>query len=150
MRGLVPKGDANTIRRKRTTFKERFCRRTYAKAGGSRDRGEGDVLFGRGWFEGFLPGFFEFAVGYAGRRPGLGEMVGIELVEFAAPTRYTTDDDMFVVTTAFFMRTHGSVIHFDGRNKLQIAHSASVGCGNFGVWNISRNDAFQTVFNDRF
>ena len=25
-----------------------------------------------------------------------------------------------------------------------------IGGGNFGVWNVSRNDAFQTVFNDRF
>ena len=92
-------------------------------------------------------GFFdEFAVGYAGRRPCLGEMVGVELVEVAAPTRYTADDDVFLVMTAFLTGVHDSIVHIDAERELQIANSASVGGGDFGVWNIARNNAIQTVF----
>ena len=96
-------------------------------------------------------GFFdEFAVGYAGRRPCLGEMVGVELIEVAAPTRDTADDDVFLVMTAFFVRIHDAVVHLDGRNELKVTYSASMGSGNFGVGDLARYDALQTVFYDRF
>ena len=93
-----------------------------------------------------LGGFDEVAVLYAGSRPGLGEMVRVELVEFAAPARSTADDDVFVVMAAFLTGVHDSIIHIDAERELQIANSASVGGGDFGVWNIARNDAIQTVF----
>ena len=93
-----------------------------------------------------LGGFDEVAVLYAGCGPSLGEMVGVELVEFAAPARSTADDDVFVVMAAFLTGVHDSIIHIDAERELQIANSASVGGGDFGVWNIARNDAIQTVF----
>ena len=93
-----------------------------------------------------LGGFDEVAVRYTGSRPGLGKMVRVELVKFATPARSTADDDVFVVTTAFLMGVHDTIIHIDAERELQIANSASVGSGDFGVWNIARNDAIQTVF----
>ncbi len=73
-------------------------------------------------------------------------MVGVELVEFAAPARSTADDDVFVVMAAFFTGVHDTIIHVDAERELQIANSASVGGGDFSVWNIARNNAIQTVF----
>ena len=73
-----------------------------------------------------LGGFDEVAVLYTGCRPGLGEMVGIELVEFAAPARGTADDDVFVVMAAFLMGVHNTIIHVDAERELQIANSATV------------------------
>ena len=93
-----------------------------------------------------LGGFDEVAVLYAGSRPSLGEMVRVELVEFAAPARSTADDDVFVVMAAFLTGVHDSIIHVNAERELQIANSATVGGGDFGVWNIARNDAIQTVF----
>ena len=93
-----------------------------------------------------LGGFDEVAVLYAGSRPGLGEMVRVELVEFAAPARSTADDDVFAVMTAFLTGVHDTIVHIDAERELQIANSASVGGGDFGVWNIARNNAIQTVF----
>ena len=93
-----------------------------------------------------LGGFDEVAVLCTGSRPGLGEMVGVELVEFAAPARSTADDDVFVVTTAFLTGVHDTIIHVDAERELQIANSATMGGGDFCVWDIARNDAIQTVF----
>ena len=96
-------------------------------------------------------GFFdEFAVGYAGRRPCLGEMVGVELIEVAAPTRDTADNDVFLVMTAFFVRIHDAVVHLDGIDELKVTYSASVGSGNFGVRDLARYEGLQTFFYDRF
>ena len=69
-------------------------------------------------FEGvseFLGGFDEFAVSYAGCRPRLGEMVGIELVQ-AAKTRHTADDDVLAVFLAFLVGVHHSAVVIDAIN----------------------------------
>ena len=69
-------------------------------------------------FEGvseFLGGFDEFAVSYAGCRPRLGEMVGIELVE-TAKTRHTADDDVLAVFLTFLVGVHHSAVVIDAIN----------------------------------
>ena len=71
-------------------------------------------------FEGvseFLSGFDEFAVSYAGCRPSLGEMVGIELVE-TTKTRHTADDDVFAVLLAYFVGIHHSAVVIDAINGI--------------------------------
>ena len=73
-------------------------------------------------------------------------MVRVELVECAAPARGTADDDVFVVMAAFLMGVHDSIVHIDAERELQIANSATMGGGDFCVWDIARNDAIQTVF----
>ena len=70
------------------------------------DRGMGVVML-----EGMrlALGFFdEFAVGYAGFRPGLGEVVGIELEELPSELGNTADNDMFFVAATFFVGVHGT------------------------------------------
>lgn len=94
----------------------------------------------------FLGSFDEFAVRYAGRRPGFWEMVGVELMELASPAGGTADDNMLVVMTAFLTGVHDTIIHVNAERELQIANSATMGGGDFGVRNIARNDATQTVF----
>ena len=69
-------------------------------------------------FEGvseFLGGFDEFAVSYAGCRPRLGEMVGVELVQ-ATKTRNTADDDVLAVFLAYFVGVHHSAVVIDAIN----------------------------------
>ena len=59
---------------------------------------------GMGMFEGVclvLSEFDEFAIGDAGCRPGLGEMVGVEL-EKAFRVRHSADNDVFAVFGALF------------------------------------------------
>ena len=71
-------------------------------------------------FEGvseFLGGFDEFAVSYAGCRPSLGEMVGIELVQ-AAKTRNTADDDVLAVFLALLVGIHHSAVIIDAINGI--------------------------------
>jgi hypothetical protein len=71
-------------------------------------------------FEGvseFLGGFDEFAVSYAGCRPRLGEMVGIELVQ-AAKTRHTADDDVFAVLLTLLVGIHHSAVVIDAINRV--------------------------------
>ena len=71
-------------------------------------------------FEGvseFLGGFDEFAVSYAGRRPSLGEMVRIELVQ-ATKTRHTTNDDVFAVFLAFLVGVHHAAVVIDAINGI--------------------------------
>lgn len=94
----------------------------------------------------FLGSFDEFAVRYAGRRPGFWEMVGVELMELASPAGGTADDDVFVVMPAFLTGVHDTIIHVNAERELQIANSATMGGGDFGVRNIARNNAIQTVF----
>ena len=62
-----------------------------------------------------LCGFDEFAVSYAGSRPGLGEMVCIELVK-TAETRYTADDDVLAVFFAFLVGIHDAAVVIDAVN----------------------------------
>ena len=69
-------------------------------------------------FEGvseFLGGFDEFAVSYAGCRPSLGEMVGIELVE-TTKTRHTADDDVLAVFLTLLVGIHHSTVVIDAIN----------------------------------
>ena len=69
--------------------------------------------------------FDDFAVGYAGSRPGLGEMVGIEL-KHAGTLGTMTDNDMFAAFAAFFEVIHGApegFIEFAGH---KIAHSLGI------------------------
>ena len=62
-----------------------------------------------------LCGFDELAVSYAGSRPGLGEMVCIELVK-TAETRYTADDDVLAVFFAFLVGIHDAAVVIDAVN----------------------------------
>ena len=62
-----------------------------------------------------LCGFDEFAVSYAGCRPSLGEMVGVELVQ-AAKTRDTADDDVLAVFLAYFVGVHHAAVVIDAIN----------------------------------
>ena len=69
-------------------------------------------------FEGvreFLSGFDEFTVSYAGCRPSLGEMVGIELVE-TTQTRNTADDDVLAVFLTLLVGIHHSAVVIDAIN----------------------------------
>ena len=59
--------------------------------------------------------FDDFAVGDAGSRPCLGEMVGIELVQ-TAKTRDTADDDVLAVFLAYFVGVHHSAVVIDTIN----------------------------------
>ena len=67
------------------------------------------VLQGMGLALGLLD---EFAIGYAGCRPGLREMVGIEL-EKALGIRHSTDNDVLFVTAACFDGVHRAPIVFE-------------------------------------
>ena len=71
------------------------------------DGGEGVVVLeGVRLSLGFLN---EFTVRHAGRRPGLGEMVSIELEKLSSATRNTADDDVLVIVAAFLVGTHGAI-----------------------------------------
>ena len=69
--------------------------------------------------------FDDFAVGYAGSRPGLGEMVGIEL-EQAGTLGTMTDNDMFAAFLALFEVIHGTPEVFDALSRHKIAHSLGI------------------------
>ena len=69
-----------------------------------------------------LSKFDEFAVSYAGSRPCLREMVGIEMEE-AFVARTAADDDMFVVFLTFFDRIHGTEIGIDTFYEGKIPHA---------------------------
>ena len=71
-------------------------------------------------FEGvseFLSGFDELAVSYAGCRPRLGEMVGVELVQ-ATKTRNTADDDVLAEFLAFLVGVHHAAVVIDAINGI--------------------------------
>ena len=66
---------------------------------------------------GLTLGFFdEFAVGYTAGRPGLGEMVGVELVE-TFEARCTADNDVFAVFVTLFVGVHDTAVDFDIVNR---------------------------------
>ena len=75
--------------------------------------------------------FDEFAVSYAGCRPGLWEMVGIELENFVI-TRITANDDMFAAFIAVFGVVHGTAEVFDAHDGLEVAYSTGVERRNLG------------------
>ena len=69
-------------------------------------------------FEGvseFLGGFDELAISYAGCRPSLGKMIGIELVQ-ATKTRDTADDDVLAVFLTLLVGIHHSAVVIDAIN----------------------------------
>ena len=66
--------------------------------------------------------FDEFAVRYAGGRPSLGEMIGVELKKSRAATM-TADNDVFLVMTAFFHGIHGAPEGIVALNRHKVAHT---------------------------
>ena len=93
--------------------------------------------------------FDEFAVGYASCRPGLGEMVGIEL-EKAFGVRHSADHDVLFVMMAFFDGVHGAPVGFIASYRHKIAHSSGARCGNGRERDVMVNNAPQTVLNACF
>ena len=75
--------------------------------------------------------FDEFAVSYAGCRPSLWEMVGIELEDFTI-ARITANDDVFAAFIAVFEVVHGTTEVFDAHDGLEVAYSVGVECRNLG------------------
>ena len=82
----------------------------------------GIVLKGVGSALGF---FDEFAVGYAGCRPCLGEMVGIELEDFVL-ARIAAHDNMFAVFATFFDVIHGTAEVFDAHCGFKVTYSTGM------------------------
>jgi len=91
----------------------------------------------------FLGCFDDLAVRYAGCRPGLGEMVGVELKD-AAVARVRADNDMFLVFTSFLDGVHRSPEELDPVNRHEIAHPASGTRGDIRVGHMVGDDAAQT------
>ena len=88
----------------------------------------GVVLKGVGLALGF---FDEFAVSYAGSRPSLWEMVGVELEDFVI-TWITTNDNVFAAFIAVFDVIHGTTEVFDAHDGLEVAYSTGVEGRNLG------------------
>ena len=70
----------------------------------------------------------EFAIRYAGCRPGLREMVGIEL-EKAVGVGHSTDNDVLFVTATCFDGVHRAPVGFVEGYRHKIAHSPGARCG---------------------
>ena len=70
----------------------------------------------------------EFAIRYAGCRPGLREMVGIEL-EKALSIRHPADNDVLFVTATCFDGIHRAPVGFVEGYRHKIAHSSGARCG---------------------
>ena len=97
----------------------------------------------------FLGGFDDLAVGDAGGRPGLGEMVSVQLKD-ATIARVIADDDVLLAAAAFLDGVHRSPEEFDIGRRHEIAHSASGTRGNVVLGHMIGNDAFQTRNNACF
>ena len=65
----------------------------------------------------------EFAIRYAGSRPGLREMVGIEL-EKALSIRHSADNDVLFVSATCFDGIHRAPVGFVEGYRHKIAHSS--------------------------
>ena len=90
-------------------------------------------------------GFFdEFAVGDAGSRPSLWEMVGVELVYFAM-SGVAARDDVFAVFAAFLALMHDAAVRVNTLHERKIAHTACVVRGNLGSRDLFVHYAFQTA-----
>ena len=70
----------------------------------------------------------EFTIRYAGCRPGLREMVGIEL-EKALGIRHSADNDVLFVTATCFDGVHCAPVGFVEGYRHKIAHSSGARCG---------------------
>ena len=91
----------------------------------------------------------EFTIRYAGSRPSLGEMVGIEL-EKAFGVRHSADHDVFFVTAAFFDHIHCSPEGFVEGYRHKIAHASGARCGIGRERDIMVNNASHTQLNACF
>ena len=89
--------------------------------------------------------FDEFAISYAGCRPSLREMVGIEL-EKSFGIGHSTDNDVLLVAVSFFHAIHRAPICFIERYRHKITHSPSARCGIGRELHIMVNYAVQTVY----
>ena len=87
--------------------------------------------------------FDEFAVCYAGCRPSLWDMVGIELEDFVI-TRITANDDVFAALIAVFGVVHGTTEVFDAHDGLEVAYSTGVERRNLGRRNKVVDGLIQT------
>jgi len=87
--------------------------------------------------------FDEFAVSYAGCRPSLWEMVGVELEDFVI-TRITANDDVFAAFIAVFDVVHGTIEVFDAHDGLEVAYSTGVERRNLGRRNKVVDGLIQT------
>ena len=70
----------------------------------------------------------EFTICYAGCRPGLREMVGIEL-EKALGIRHSADNDVLFVAATCFDGIHRAPVGFIEGYRHKIAHSSGARCG---------------------
>ena len=93
--------------------------------------------------------FDEFAVGYAGCRPGLWKMVGIEL-EKALSIRHSADNDVLFVTATCFDGVHRAPVGFVEGYRHKIAHSSGARCGIGSERDVMVNSAAQTHLNACF
>ena len=91
----------------------------------------------------------EFAVGYAGCRPGLGKMVGIEL-EKALGIRHSANNDVLFVTATCFDGIHRAPVGFVEGYRHKIAHSSGARRGIGRESDIMVNSAAQTHLNACF
>ena len=69
--------------------------------------------------------FDEFTVRYTGGRPGLREMIRVELEESRA-AMMTADDDVFLVMTAFFHGVHGAPEGIVALDRHKVTHTLGV------------------------
>ena len=102
------------------------------------DTNRGVVMFEGVGFA--LRQFDQFAVRYAGSRPSLGEMVGIELVKIFEARR-TTNDDMFAEFLAFLIGVHDTAVEIEGFEGFQIAHTTGMAGRNRRGRNGSENSS---------
>ena len=70
----------------------------------------------------------EFTISYAGSRPGLWKMVGVEL-EKAVGIRHSADNDVLFVAAACFDGVHRAPVGFVEGYRHKIAHSSGTRCG---------------------
>jgi len=88
--------------------------------------------------------FDEFAISYAGCRPGLREMVGIELEE-SVGIGHSADNDVLLIAVSLFHAIHRAPICFIERYRHKITHSTGARCGIGRELHIMVNYAVQTV-----
>jgi len=87
--------------------------------------------------------FDKFTICYAGCRPGLREMVGIEL-EKTLGVRHSANNDVLFVTAAFFDGVHRAPVVFITDNRHKISHSPGARRGIGRECDIMVNNVSQT------
>ena len=91
----------------------------------------------------------KFTICYAGCRPGLWEMVGIEL-EKAVGVRHPADNDVLFVSATCFDGIHCAPVGFVEGYRHKIAHSPDTRCGIGRERDVMVNNATQTHLNACF